>query len=102
MNLIEDTLNHFLSSLDDDYTELYIIPKHLSEKAPDLNVQEIATLTKQIVRRLIDQHDVRIIDMITRQISTVSGDEAVKMTDEIFARLKRRPSIGDGFWMTKS
>lgn len=101
MNLIQDAIDDFLLCLEDDHTELWIIPRYITDWAPDLNISEVAALTKQIVKQLIDEHDVKLIDMITQQITSVTSDEAMRRVDEIFSTLKRRPSVGDGFWMTK-
>ena len=102
MNLIQDTVKNLLLSLGDGCTELWVIPKDLIRRAPDLRSSEVCSLTKIVVGQLIEKYNVKKIDMISRQITDISLDEANEEIDRIFAMSRGGlPTIGDGFWMTK-
>lgn len=102
MNLIQDTIGDFLLSLEDDHTELWVISRYLHDRAPDLSISEICSLTKQVVKELIEKYKVREISMITKQYSDLTIDDANKKIDKIFLKSGGRlPTVGDGFWLTK-
>lgn len=100
--LVSKAIQDFLMSLEDEPTEFWVIVNDLKTSDSTLSLEKITSLSKVIVRELIEKYGVKEMDPMTRMIFDLSPDQAVEKVDEIFIRSRGRlPTIGDGLWLTR-
>ena len=98
MNNFNDIVNSCLLSIKDDYTQLWVISGTVSEKNPTISLSENLQFTKRVVKHLMDNHGVKVIDEETEKPTDMTSTEALKKIDDTYLRINDFPNIGDGLW----
>lgn len=93
-----DIVKDCLLSIEDDYTQLWVIAGTVDEKFPEISLSENREITKKVVRDLMDVYGVKVINEETEKPSEMTSTEALEEIDKTYARIKKLPNIGDGLW----
>lgn len=98
MNSFYDIVDSCLLSIKDDYTQLWVIAGIVSEKYPTISLSENLEVTKQVVKHLMENHEVKVIDEDTEKPTDMTSSEVLRKIDDTYSRLNNLPNVGDGLW----
>lgn len=98
MNIKKSAKNDFLLSLKDDYTEMWVLFRFISENAPEFPKSKIVNLTKEIVQELVEECGAYVVDTKTELKKEMSTNDIFFEIDKVYNETNEKPSIGDGIW----
>lgn len=97
---LKDIVSYSMAFIKDDYTELWLIANKVYEENPELDFPELIEATKEVVKVLVDENNVLLLDEHTQKPTKLSSDDILSIVDKRFIELGRIPTIGDGVWFT--
>ena len=100
INNLNEIINHSMAFIEDDYTELWIIVSKIQEENYKLDFAGLIEATKEIVRELVLNKNVLVVNTDTQQPMNLDLNEILKLVEDRFRIPGRMPNIGDGIWFT--
>ena len=98
----DDIVGYCLEFINDDYTELWLIANKVQDENPHLNLDNHIKLVKEIIKKLVDEYNVTLLDEKSQQSLHLKTDDILKIVEEKYRIINRIPNIGDGVWFTLS
>jgi hypothetical protein len=98
MEITEQAKKYFQEFIEDDYTQLGFLTEFISDNAPDLATNSLAKITKTIIKQLVEENGVYVVNEKTESKMEMSIEQIMAEIDSVFAETNGNPRIGDGIW----
>ena len=96
----KDIIDHSLTFLNDDFTELWVIAVKIQDLNPEFRPFEVLDATKIIAADLIINHNATLVDIESQTTVVKPTSETIEILNKHLDQFDTVPNIGDGLWLT--
>lgn len=100
VNNLKEIISHSMAFIQDDFTELWVIVNKIHNENPKMNFPELIEATKAVVKELVENYSVYLLDEETQKPLFLNSTEVLNILEKRLKKLNRIPNIGDGIWFT--